>query len=162
MESYTDYKYTGQMYTDPILNTNIKDALQKLCDGEWDHYEYEAWCRLRGKENQFGRMPSEILRNRRKQMKQDDFEASVFGGMIVLGIVVAVFMVFKLLFWAILAFVAIFLIPTLMKRRIIMKDFLARITGVRIVNMKLSAVADYLKVAFKHIPEHYICEKTEK
>ena len=46
-------------------------------------------------------------------------------------------------------------------RRNMMKDAILKLTGIRIINMKLPALADYLKVEFIHIPEHYKCEKTE-
>lgn len=37
-----------------------------------------------------------------------------------------------------------------------------RLLGLHVVNMKLSAIANYLKVKFVHVPESYRCEEIEK
>ena len=34
--------------------------------------------------------------------------------------------------------------------------------GIKKINMKLQAVAEYLKVKFVHVPEHYECHELKK
>jgi len=52
--------------------------------------------------------------------------------------------------------------PIIMTRRSFMFTALRRWLGVEAAEMKLQAVAKFLKVKFKHIPEHYECEKLEE
>lgn len=49
--------------------------------------------------------------------------------------------------------------PIVMTRRSFMLTALRRLLGIEKAEMKLQAVAKYLKVKFKHIPEQYECEK---
>ena len=44
-------------------------------------------------------------------------------------------------------------------RRNMMKDLILKLTGIKVINMKLQALAKYLNVDFAHVPEHYKCEK---
>lgn len=43
----------------------------------------------------------------------------------------------------------------------IMGDIIRRALGIREIKMKMQALADYLKVKFIHIPEHYKCKKLD-
>lgn len=43
-----------------------------------------------------------------------------------------------------------------------MKRIVFKVFGIDLVNMKVNALAEYLKIKFVHIPEHYKCEKITK
>lgn len=51
------------------------------------------------------------------------------------------------------------LTPIIIKGEKTMLKLLGDYLGVRTISMKLDAVANYLKVKFIHIPEHYECKK---
>jgi len=43
------------------------------------------------------------------------------------------------------------------KEESIMEKWIKRVFGIKIINMKLEALAKYVGIEFKHIPEHYSC-----
>lgn len=76
---------------------------------------------------------------------------------------VILFSVMFIIKWVWLAFVilAIVLIAkteTFTSEEPAMKSFIMHVTGLKYVNMKLQAIADYLRVKFVHVPEHFKCE----
>lgn len=88
------------------------------------------------------------------------------GGMHTLAFMMAAVLIFAALtqlLWLIpwvfivLGLIAIGVLP--LPGRNAMLRTMKRWLGVDVVNMKLNAVATYLKVSFLHIPEHYECEK---
>lgn len=64
--------------------------------------------------------------------------------------------------WVLVAIILaiVFGLP-MIKEQSKMKEAILRITGIRIINMKLQALAAFLKVQFVHVPEHYECEKIQ-
>jgi len=73
-----------------------------------------------------------------------------------------VWMVVSSLWILIAVILAIYFGLPMIKEQSKMKDVILRITGIRIINMKLSALAEYLKIRFIHVPEHYKCEEINK
>jgi hypothetical protein len=60
------------------------------------------------------------------------------------------------------AFVGCIITITLSERRGAMKDLMKRVLGIRTMEMKLGAVAKYLKVKFTHVPEQYRCDEIKE
>jgi len=74
-------------------------------------------------------------------------------------LVVTIFAITEIV-WLALAVVAIlFLGMSTIQENERMKEILLKVTGIRVINMKLQALAEYLKVRFVHVPEHYKCEE---
>ncbi len=66
--------------------------------------------------------------------------------------------IFTIIFLGILSLLIGNVIPL---RRITM-EMLKKVFGIRTIEMKLSALAKFLKIEYKLVPEHYLCQKVKK
>lgn len=101
------------------------------------------------------------------RQRQRDFDAMMGAGTIIpiimIGLVIYFVsvhliqaVIFTIIFLAILsAMIGTWCLPV----RRISVELLKRVFGLRVMEMKLTALAKFLKIEYKHVPEQYLCEK---
>lgn len=111
----------------------------------------------------------EMLTRGKHRQRQRDFDAlmgiGTFLPIITIGFVIYFVsvnlinaVIFTIIFLGILSLLLGNVIPV---RRITM-EMIKKIFGITIIEMKLVALAKFLKIDYQHIPEHYDCKKIEQ
>jgi hypothetical protein len=107
------------------------------------------------------------MRNHRQREKDFHYEMGLVYGMsfatAVCMVVGALFgFVNFTLFCMLFGMTGVLCIKIIIKGDRMMINVIKNALGIKKINMKLQAIAEYLKVKFVHIPEHYECHELEK
>lgn len=105
----------------------------------------------------------------RVRQRQNDFhhEMGLFLGIGFTGIFFMLICAFYgavkiVMICVIFSFMIGLIVKLITKGEGIMGDIIRKALGISQIKMKMQALADYLKVKFIYIPEHYKCEKLKK
>ena len=101
------------------------------------------------------------IESRRQERYDAHYYMGIMQGVTVTSVLIIIYAALTQQSWLVpMVFIPIVLasLNTLIFRRVTMYH-IKKVLGINVIEMKMKALADYIKVNFIHVPEHYKCEK---